>query len=60
MKMYIGHGKIKGTVTGKSDVNGEYLVDMDVVCESMDGFELVKGTAQVQLPSRTDFKGLRY
>ena len=50
----------KGKVTDKTEVNSEYLVEMDVVCESMDGFELVKGTAQVQLPSKTDCEGLRY
>jgi hypothetical protein len=50
----------EGRVTGKSTTNGEYLVDLDVVCKGHDGMPLVGGTAQVQLPSRVDFKGLRY
>ena len=50
----------EGRVTGKSTVNGEHLVDLDVVCKGHDGMPLVAGTARVQLPSRVDFKGLRY
>jgi hypothetical protein len=50
----------KGKVIGKSVVDGEYLVDIDVVCEGHDGVALVKGTARVQLPSKEDFQGKRY
>ena len=50
----------KGKITGKSIVDNDYLIDMDVVCEGYDGVVLIQGTAQVQLPSKEDFKGLRY
>ena len=44
---------IKGKVTNKSTEGDEHLVDLDASCENMDGLLLVRGSAKVRLPSRT-------
>jgi hypothetical protein len=45
-----------GQVTNKRIDGEEYLVDLDVRCENLDGILLMPGTATVSLPSRTDNK----
>ena len=46
----------RGQVTKKYIEDDEYLVDLEVRCENLDGIILVAGSAKVQLPSRTDYK----
>lgn len=44
--------KLKGTVTGKRQENGENLVDLEIWTENPDGQKTTPGTATVILPSR--------
>lgn len=46
----------KGKVTKKYMEDGQYLVDLDIHCENLDGLVMMPGTATVQLPSKVDFK----
>lgn len=43
----------RGRVTGKSVVNGEHLVDLEIWCENQRGQLTAPGTATVVLPTRT-------
>jgi acyl dehydratase len=46
----------KGKVTKKYQEGGEYLVDLDIHTENLDGLLMVPGTATVQLPGKNDYK----
>jgi hypothetical protein len=46
----------RGKVTNKYVKDGEYLVDLEVHCENLDGLVMMPGSATVRLPTRTEMQ----